>query len=444
MEKNNSIKFLEKYNLWYIQNKNSKATSCKDAAYKRKRLGSRGIPLYDELKSMAAKTKIDGEIVYVFAHCRANAYLDLNKVSNVLGSTEIERLSIDELKNNFNAEYGTVNPFQDNKTLVQIFDKDIFNFYTAPHTLITNGGEFTISIEFNPSEIIKTLKKVNKKVLKTNIIQEETKRKYDRSSIGIITGNGPDSGMFLWKQINDRINDKLSKLGMHGGDLSYPRVIVNSIPEMGLSMELEAREDEVWNHLKEAVHTLCRSNIHYLTLACHTTQYFEEEIKLICTQYNVIFYSMVDVVEEYIEKNNLKDLTVFAIPAVSNLGEYSAYGRLKKNKNIEVTSMKSEVEGEMQSLGYHIKTLKSGEKDPEAINRLRSLIKKGTNGENALIALTELSITLEKHESNKNKGKSKFNLIDGLQLYAEKMANVYLETLPRINENHEDEMWENC
>jgi len=432
------ISFFKKYKIWHINSKNPTVTSCKDASSKRKRLGEQGIPLYDELKSSAAKTLIGGEKVFLFCHCRANAYLDFNKIKQALNiKSEIYRLSKEELFNNFKAQYGTVNPFQDRTDLIQVFDEDIFNFYTAPHTLMTNSGNFTSAVEFDPEELFEKLQTINRKLLKADIIQEQTKKSYEATSIGIITGNGPDSGMFLWKQINDRINSKLKLRKLSAGDLSYPRIIVNSVPEMGLSMELDKRKEEVWKSLRQAVVTLCQSDIHYLMLACHTTQFFADDIRIICEEYDVKFYAMVDVIQEYILKNDIHDLTIFAIPPVANLGKYSAYSKLKA-KNLDITPMKSVVEEEIQKLGYYIKKLSSYEKDSKAINKLGSLIRRGTNGENALIALTELSVLIGRFPKI---AKSSVNLIDGLQLYAENMAEIYIASLPTIDSSRIENSW---
>lgn len=434
-----ALDFLNKYNLWHIVSDNPKAGSCRDASAKRKRLGSRGIPLYDELKTMGAKALIDGKESYLFLHCRANSYMDIEKAKKALGiEGEIERMEVSELDDKFEAVYGTVNPFLDRNDVVQVFDQDIFNYYTAPHTLMTNGGHLNIAIEFDPEELIDILKPINKQVLVEDIIQDTQNNEFFKMGIGIITGNGPESGMSLWKQINNHINDELTKNNNMHGDLSYPRVIVSSIPEMGLSMELDKREKQVWKHLKKAVIDLCQSDIHYLALACHTTQYFENDIRKICEEHDVVFYSISDVVLEHMQANNIDDLTIFAIPIVANLEKYSAYKKIK-GLGFDVKPMDPIVENDIEELGYYIKTLPADAKSSKAINMLGSIIKKGRRGENSLIALTELSVLLDSFPKIRNKGHiADTKFIDGLDIYAKKYAQLYLDSLPKTKYDKSD------
>jgi len=138
---------------------------------------------------------------------------------------------------------------------------------------------------------------------------------------------------------------------------------------------------------------------------------------------------MADVLEEYFTKHNIKDITIFAIPIVANLGEYSAYRRLKNN--FDITPIEMELGGRIEKLGYNTKNLKSEKQYISLYNKLIDAIKKGTNGKNALIALTELSIILSRYTNVKNK--IEINLIDGLEIYADKFANIYIDTLPKLN-----------
>ncbi|MBL8442639.1 MAG: hypothetical protein JNK52_01215 [Zoogloeaceae bacterium] len=65
-----------------------------------------------------------------------------------------------------------------------------------------------------------------------------------RSRIGIITGSGPETGVDLWTKVL-RANREL--LGSDcRGDLEAPEVVIFSVPELDLSMELERNDAAVW------------------------------------------------------------------------------------------------------------------------------------------------------------------------------------------------------
>ena len=138
------------------------------------------------------------------------------------------------------------------------------------------------------------------------------------------------------------------------------------------------------------------------------------------------------------QEKNIKDLTIFAIPIVANLGKYSAYKKLK-DYGLDIKPMKAEVEGEIEELGYLMKTLTHHDKSSKALNMLGNIIKKGTSTDNALIALTEISVLLEKFSKIQNKGEiAGVPFIDGLHLYAKKYANLYLDSLPKTQYDKND------
>lgn len=75
-------------------------------------------------------------------------------------------------------------------------------------------------------------------------------------SLGIITGNTPESGALLWNLVNRAIRQEMIRRGVYKGDISFPNVSVLSIPEMGLSTELASRRGQVWNGIRKAMDQL--------------------------------------------------------------------------------------------------------------------------------------------------------------------------------------------
>lgn len=104
--------------------------------------------------------------------------------------------------------------------------------------------------------------------------------------------------------------------------------------------------------------------------------------------------------------------------------------------------MKPEVGEEIEALAYVVKTLHSDEKSSKAISMLGNVIRSGSEGGVALLALTELSVLLERFPKIRNKdeiGKTPF--IDALQVYAEKFADLYLDALPKTESFNKEDAW---
>jgi len=429
-----ALEFFDRHKLWSIVSRNSMATSCRDAANKRSRLGNKGIPLYDELKSLCVAMYRPSGRTYGLLHCRAHEHFDLDAANKLLGGTRpLARLSSDELTALGGAGYGTVTPFSEASRFVQVFDTGIKSSYTPPHTMITNAGDLTWAVEFHPEEVISALSKVTE-VHVGNITKEQ--RSTERlPSIGILTGNGPESGVALWRGINEAVAKRLTDLGRMYGDLSYPRIVVHSLPEMGLSMELAERHEDVWNVIEEAVRQLCTAGVNYIAIACNTTPYFADRIRKIAKSKDIKFISIADVVFEYIKKEKITDITIIGIPVVAELGEFSAYSRLK---TLEVHPVNEFAKPYLQELGYLVKMLGSSEKDAKAMNKLRDALRFGVTTENVLIALTEISILLQRFPRLQSEIGGK-KVIDPLRLYGEALANLYLQALPQYSDEGADD-----
>ena len=162
-----ALAFIRQVGLWHILSRNSPATSCRDAAARRWRLGKQGIPLYDELKSLCMVAYLaDGSRQFVLLHARANALFDLDAAAQVLDATRpLARLSNDELAATLGSQYGTVNPFCQPERFVHVFDQGVLEQFSAPHSMLTNAGDRTWAIEFVPSELIAALRAAQVSVL---------------------------------------------------------------------------------------------------------------------------------------------------------------------------------------------------------------------------------------------------------------------------------------
>jgi len=415
-----TIAFLRSANLWCVLSRNHEARSCRDAAHKRTRLGSTGIALHDELKSFLGKFVDDtGEEVFVMAHCRGHQSINPGALrSRLCARSAIDRIDNDEDLGLFGMEYGTVNPFTAPPALegrlIHVFDTSLQGRWGIPGTMMTNAGEPTWAVEFSCSSLIEAL---GSSAVVADIVEEST-RGYDprATTIGIITGNSPDAGMSLWRQMNLRIREQSGRA--FRGDLSLPRVIIYSLPEMGLSMELEAREEPVWETIHDAVLALCGQGIEILAVACNTTQYFAPLIRGLTEPRGVRFVSIADSVLGWLDHAAVEELALVAIPIVAELGKWSEYRDLAKR--VKVERLPREALDAIEDLGYRVK--KEGVTEA-GLQRLRGIIQRHVRSKHVLIALTEISNLLE---SQRRQGKSGKVIIDTLALYADRLANLCL------------------
>lgn len=411
----------------FALSRNEPAGNCRDARNKRHRLGHDGIALYDEMKSLVGVGKdLSGATQIIAMHCRGHMAVDLRRVNDLCHS-EITLKSLepgDKLWEGSNIGFGTVNPIllevESKGAIVNIFDLGLLESMSRfPGTMMTNAGDLTWGFEFDPGELVAAIE--NKIVAHIAIPDTELKRHelpnvVNPKAIGIITGNGPDSGIALWEDINEYIVDLL---GPHFlGDISLPRVSVVSVPAMGLSMELDRREQATWEALSEAVRHLKNERVELLALACHTTHYFTDRIRAIFDGDGQRFVSMAEVVMKYIEKNKITDLAILGINYVADLGQWSAYSGLSEYR---VEQLSEETLKKFHDLGYAVKHMSERHK---SFKRLIGLIKNDVKSSNVIIALTELSILLQSQGKKSRSGEK--NIIDALELYARAIAKESL------------------
>ncbi len=406
----------------FILSRNQYAGNCRDARSKRVRLGHKGIPLYDELKSIVGISKDNtGKTIILAMHCRGHMAIDLKQVEKICNfQSEISQLAEDELMSRFHIKFGSVNPFlldyESKQSLLHVFDRGILKpLVRFPGTMMTNTGEHTWGIEFDPRDLVgliahKVIGKIA--VTDTELKKYELPHRLNPKSIGIITGNGPDSGIALWQDINKNI---VEILGDHFlGDISLPQVTVISVPAMGLSMELDRREQATWQALSEAVIEMKEQKVELLALACHTTHYFTDKIKEIFDGERQKFVSMPSVVLKYVEENDIDEMAILGISYVSNLDQWSAYKRLKRYKIEEIDY---ETKKKFHELGYFVK---KKDRLHQGYKELNWLINNKIKSKNVIIALTELSILFQAFR--KITQESERNIIDTLELYAQVIA----------------------
>ena len=430
-----TVQLLARRGVWHSVSRNHEARSCRDAAKKRQRLGHDGIPLWDELKSFFGLfANSAGQSQYVVAHCRGDRLLDFGRLAVVIKATKSpERLEPDELAA-LGMDYGLVNPFgawaldvpvpytMDGPALtlpvLQVFDLDLLEPVGVPGTVMTNAGDVTWAVEVHARDLCDRLDNTLAGDISIPDPDEPLRRRsaVERLPIGIITGNSPESGIALWNRVNTNIR---ALLGGTVGDISLPPVTVESLPEMGLSMELDRRADDVWAALSTAVVEMCRDGVGILSLACNTTPYFTPRIRAICDEYGSEFISMPEVLGHWLRAEGIERIALLGISYVSDVnGPWSAYS--EPLDDIEVEVLEPRALRRLTDLAYEVKA--TGAKE-SGLNKLRSFLDQEVESDHIVLGLTELSVLFA---SQRKSGRRKRVLIDPLALYGEALARRWL------------------
>jgi aspartate/glutamate racemase/serine/threonine protein phosphatase PrpC len=435
-----TVRFLAERGVWFRLSRNPEAHSCRDAARKRWRLGHRGIPLRDEMKSFFGRfAGGDGDRPrYVMAHCRGDRELDLEALARAVEAGDLpQRLTHEELSA-FGLEYGLVNPFEhwqpyalDGRFLhapvLQVFDDDLLRPLGTPGTVMTNAGDLTWAVELDGRQLFDALRLQDAAAVVVPVRAEiaapvsasapRPPHLDGRRSIAIVTGNGPESGIALWEGINGRVRELLGD--DNTGDASMPPVRVVSLPELGMTMELDRRAEAVWERLRPVVEELCATDTALLAIACNTTQYFVEQIRAICEPAGVAFVSLPEVVAAALHERRVEEVAIVGIPYVADLAAgWSAYAAPLRDLTVEEPD--AATLEQLVELAYRVK-----EEGPThgGLNKLRSILNRGLHSSHVVLALTELSVLLA---LQRRAGRSGKTIVDPVSLYAEALARRWL------------------
>lgn len=418
-----SAERLSELGVWHQFSRNSPATSCQDAARRRQRLGHKGIPLWDELKSfLGAYHTADGARHVFMAHCRGDRALDLDKLRDVLRATgEIQRLGAENAKT-LGAGYGLVNPFQSMGEIAHIFDYELHRPLGVPGTVMTNAGDHTWAVEFDPAELV--VKLPNSRW--ADIVQPEMETD-DRllwgvrepTPIGIVTGNPCDSGLDLCNALNVHLRRLMGSNSL--GDVSMPKILIISTPQIGISMELDRRATPLRKALLGAVDELCGAGAKIIAHPAHTTHFFAPEIAARAVEKGARFISMDEVTAAKLRLEGVKEIALLGTRYVTDFSqEWSVYK--DAFDGIKVHHPTASGWQKIQDLGYEVQ-----QKGPTPLcfNWMRDLLREEvpTSCEHVVLAMTEFSPIVRHLKSRGRQGKT---LIDPIDIYGEAIAYEYL------------------
>lgn len=418
--------------VWHQFSRNTPATGCQDAARRRNRLGHEGIPLWDELKSFLGEYNDAEDVKRVFlAHCRGDRELDLGKLRAALQfGGEVRRVS-SEGAERLGMTRGTVNPFLAGTDSLQVFDFELHRPVGVPGTIMTNAGDHTWAVEFDPAEVVVKLPGARW----ADIVQPQTETQ-DRwgvrepETIGVLTGNPSDSGWDLCAAMNVHVRKLLGKNSL--GDVSMPKIVVISTPQIGISMEMDRREAPLRKALLRAVDELCAAGAKILAHPAHTTHYFAPQIAEHAAKKGARFLSMAEATADWLRFKGVTEIALLGTKYVTDLedqeGQWSVYRDAFKKLNVHTPS--PEGWKKVHDLGYEVQ--QTGGTTSLCFNWMRDLLKDEVppSCKYVVLAMTEFAPVVR---HLKTRGRRDKILIDPVDIYAEAIAREYLGLPPLSN-----------
>lgn len=409
-----TLRFFRDRGLWHLTSENPPVRSCAEAAAHRRRLGQVGIPLCDELKSLLyAYEDASGLRRYVLLHCRGHQRVDLGKVAATLATT-VMPVEAAELLVRFGAEYGTVTPplLGAREGVRHLVDDTVLARYYPPHTIMTNCGDLEHAVEFRAAALFESMPDV----AVVDIVLDEDKQ-LPRQQLGFVTGNPPESGILLWQRVNDRIrSDDRVRLR---GDVGLPRVVIESVPDLGASLDLPEREAFLRHGVLRAVEGLCEAGLTAIAVTCALPLSLSEEVSLLCTRHGARFYPLAVVTADYLRRERVVTFDLLGSGSVGDISGQSAFGPALRGLDVHVPTPRSLAV--LRDLAYLVKQELVS---PAAVNRFRDLVSRSTKTDTVVLALPELSILMSGQKGHTRSGK---RFIDTFELLADALAEVYLQ-----------------
>ena len=414
---------------WCQFSRNEPALSCQDAAQKRRRLGHKGIPLCDELKSFLGEYDNGSETRLFLAHCRGDRELDLDRVRQVLKASESVRRASLAAVARVGTAYGVVNPFLVDDDVAQIFDIELQQSFGVPGTVMTNAGEHTWAVEFDPIESVEHMSSASWASIVSNAQDDEARRRRVRRVIGVLTGNPCDSGLELCAAVNANLRELMGRQSL--GDVSMPRIVLVSTPQIGISMEMDRREAPLRRALLAALDELCAMGANIIAHPAHTTHYFEADLEVQAKANGAQFVSMAKATEERVRAAGVKEIALLGTRFVTDPeSPWSVYRGAFRGLRVHRPSPAGWKK--IHDLGYEVQ--QKGP-TPLAFNWMRDLLRDEVPKEcqHVVLAMTEFAPVVRQL---RNRGRHGKILMEPIDIYGEAIARQYLSAVApeRTNE----------
>lgn len=228
-------------------------------------------------------------------------------------------------------------------------------------------------------------------------------------TIGIISGSGPEAGVDLWQKVLEAARRHHG--ADYSGDLDAPRVVIVSEPLLGLSMDLAANGDRVWEALEATARQVAEQSDVY-GIACNTLNLYAQDLESLQLTSKLI--SVQSVTERYIHDKGLTRVGLLGARDVATLGTLSAYSELAELTEVVTPSDPDDV----HELVLTVK--RSGPDSREVRERFHRIVE-DLDVEPVLLACTELPLIEPPADKT---------LVDVSTLLAEELASY--ATRPQI------------
>mmetsp|Transcript_2001 Transcript_2001/g.6417 ORF Transcript_2001/g.6417 Transcript_2001/m.6417 type:complete len:517 (-) Transcript_2001:303-1853(-) len=230
------------------------------------------------------------------------------------------------------------------------------------------------------------------------------------STLGIITGSGPEAGLDLWRKI--LASARRPRGGRrYRGDLDAPRVIVASEPELGLSMDLKRHEDAVGDTMERCARLLEDAGVDYYGVACNTLHYFAPRLDALGLHARLV--SLADVACDEVRRLGVDRVGLLGIDNVIAMGALSPYRALAEVATVVTTP-------HVDALMSVIHTVKTDGPDADGLADRWAAVVDSVDADVVLLACTELPLLPAPPESDKQ-------LVDVTELLAAELARLARE-----------------
>lgn len=226
-----------------------------------------------------------------------------------------------------------------------------------------------------------------------------------RPRIGIITGSGPEAGVDLWTKVLRENRRRMGAQFRH--DTDAPAVDIISDPALGLSMELDRTESEVWSALRADAEAL-DGRVAAYAIACNTLNVFAPRLNELGLTARLI--SFADVLGAYLRRRGATRVSLLGARTVAELGAWSPYRCLRSVVDFEPLDESGRMT--LHQLIYDVKQY--GAEHPGLRDRFASLLGR-IQSDTVLLACTELPLIADLETTK--------YLVDVTQLVAEALVD---------------------
>lgn len=151
--------------------------------------------------------------------------------------------------------------------------------------------------------------------------------------IGIISGSGSEAGVDLWSKILLANREYLGS--EFKGDLDAPEITIRSVPELGLSIDMEANREEVKDILLSATEDL-KDYADLYGIACNTINAFQ---RILYLQENAPeFVSVADACKEFLSHKFDQPIALLGTRHTMAFGQDSGYADIENLFKFEVAA----------------------------------------------------------------------------------------------------------